>query len=46
MPAAGTQIGAAGGWELRKLFRSLGFDSNVVAIASIYGGARPLERNT
>jgi hypothetical protein len=28
------------------LFRALGFESNVVASASIYEGAKPLERNT
>jgi hypothetical protein len=40
------QVGAARGCGLRKTFRALGFESNVVAIASIYEGAKPLERNT
>jgi hypothetical protein len=30
----------------KKLFRSLDFERNVVAIASIDGGAKPLERST
>jgi hypothetical protein len=30
----------------KNFFRSLDFGSNVVAIASIYGGAKPLERST
>ena len=46
--AGGRHTNRCSGWvrAVKTFLLARGFDSNVVAIASIYGGAKPLERST